>query len=49
MSVSVDSSTAPGTKSARAHCARERKNGGHYSDEAAVWLVAQLADALPIG
>ncbi|MGB0502013.1 MAG: acyltransferase family protein, partial [Acidimicrobiales bacterium] len=26
-----------------------RPDGGHYSDEAAVWLVAQLADALPIG
>jgi len=25
-----------------------RPDGGHYSDEAAVWLVAQLADALPI-
>jgi len=24
-----------------------RPDGGHYSDEAAVWLVAQLADALP--
>jgi hypothetical protein len=26
-----------------------RPDGGHYSDEAAVWLVAQLAGALPIG
>lgn len=26
-----------------------RPDGGHYSEEAAVWLVAQLADALPIG
>ena len=26
-----------------------RPDGGHYSEEAAVWLVAQLADTLPIG
>jgi hypothetical protein len=26
-----------------------RPDGGHYSDEAAVWLVEQFADALPIG